>query len=144
MSLTPKLEQRLVIVPDLGKQPKSSHLLIIGTQAGQKYYAIDEYTHDYLTGVSSFTRREDGRTVLVYQCRTKEAAWAVVDRSTVSEISEEEYIRFQKTDGEAVEVKMKELNPEGWAQAEEFLESQGIIMRKKDSGKEEKMPGNYL
>jgi hypothetical protein len=139
--LTPKLEQSLVIVPDLARQPKSSHLLIVATSAGQKYYAIDAWDHNYLTGVSSFTRGVD--PITVYQCRTKEAPWAIVDRSTVEIITEEEYIRFQKTDSEIVETKMKEINPEAWSQAEEFLESQGMIMKKKD-GPEIKMPGNYL
>lgn len=147
MSLTPKLEQSLVVVPDLAKQPKSSHLLIIATQAGQKYYAIDSWFHD-INGVSSFWRGGDeysgrGRT-LVYMCRTKEAAWAVIDRTTVSEITEEEYIRFQKTDGEQVETKMKEINPKAWEDAEEFLESQGMIMRKKPSDGKDIPTGNYL
>jgi hypothetical protein len=141
--LTPKLEQTLVVVPDLAKQPKSKLLLIIATQAGQKYYAIDEYDHDHLTGVSSFTRRENGRNVLVYQCRTKEAAWAVIDRTTVSEITEEEYVKFQKADGEIVEARMKEINPDAWKEAEEYLASQGMIMKKRPDN-DDKPTGMYL
>lgn len=145
--LRPKLESSVVAVKDLAEQPSSPLILLVG--AGRPtYYAIDHWSFKGDSVVFELNNK------IVYVSR-KEGVWAIVSRDVATSISEKEYTAEQIADSKRVEEYYKSLDPEGWKQAEQVVQSGGLEALlggggtdphlrhvPKDDGKP--VPGQYL
>lgn len=159
--MTPKLESSVVLAKDLKDQPMSSHVLLVGAGRPQ-YYAVDLMESSDCDGdIVEFRLAGDPTcnkpSKLVYACRLKEGAWAMVSRDAIEVVTEKEYTQSQHTDAKAQEEFYNSLDPEAWKEAKELathLHAQAIgsapmIMGgeagargPKDDGKP--VPGQYL
>lgn len=147
--MTPRLDSSVVLAKDLSEQPPSSHLLLVG--AGRpNYYSIDAW--QFGTEVATFYCEG----MVVYACRLKEGAWAIVKRDCVQVVTERDLTKRQHADQKEAETFYNDLDPEAWKEAQEMAkhhhggvdlssllggQQQGHAPQKEDK---RPMPGHYL
>ncbi len=104
---------------DLGEQPNSKFVLIVGS-GPTNYYAIDAMYQE--GAMMCFELAGE----VVYACRAQEGSWAVVNRSVVGLATEADYLRFAKEDHKRETEFMRSLDPEAFKKVEEMM-AKGMI-----------------
>jgi len=126
--MVPKLESSVVLAKDLKDQPASSHVLLVG--AGRpNYYAVDSFsilgdTVVFYRGTVPYANTSPSylpkMAQIVYVCRLKEGAWALVERASINVVTEKALTEQQHADQKAMETFYEGLDPEAWKEAQEL------------------------